>query len=54
MHKQTIPPLKQVDNEEVDVKTKNTKNILPLILDGITTAMKPITKKMKSWSLRKR
>ncbi|TBU08257.1 hypothetical protein CWI39_0088p0010 [Hamiltosporidium magnivora] len=31
VHKQPIPPLKQVDNEEDDVKTENTKNILPLI-----------------------
>ncbi|TBT96632.1 hypothetical protein CWI39_3540p0010 [Hamiltosporidium magnivora] len=43
MHKQPIPPLKQVDNEEDDVKTENTKNILPLILDGITTAKEPTT-----------
>ncbi|TBU01082.1 hypothetical protein CWI36_1444p0010, partial [Hamiltosporidium magnivora] len=43
MHKQPIPPLKQVDNEEDDVKTENTKDILPLILDGITTAKEPTT-----------
>ncbi|TBT97542.1 hypothetical protein CWI37_2205p0010 [Hamiltosporidium tvaerminnensis] len=44
IHKQPIPPpLKQVDNEEDDVKTENTKNILPLILDGITTAKEPST-----------
>ncbi|TBU04617.1 hypothetical protein CWI37_0110p0010 [Hamiltosporidium tvaerminnensis] len=43
MHKQPIPPLKQVDNEEDDVKTENTKNILPLIFDGITTAKEPKT-----------
>ncbi|TBU20728.1 reverse transcriptase [Hamiltosporidium tvaerminnensis] len=43
MHKQPIPPLKQVDNEEDHVKTENTKNILTLILDGITTAKEPIT-----------
>ncbi|TBT98696.1 hypothetical protein CWI36_2272p0010 [Hamiltosporidium magnivora] len=43
MHKQPIPPLKQVDNEEDDVKTENTKNSLPLILDGITTAKEPTT-----------
>ncbi|TBU04116.1 hypothetical protein CWI37_0181p0010, partial [Hamiltosporidium tvaerminnensis] len=43
IHKQPIPPLKQVDNEEDDVKTENTKNILPLILDGITTAKEPTT-----------
>ncbi|TBU13527.1 hypothetical protein CWI38_0404p0050 [Hamiltosporidium tvaerminnensis] len=41
MHKQSTPPLKQVDNEEDGVKTENTKNILPLILDGITTAKEP-------------
>ncbi|TBU10378.1 reverse transcriptase [Hamiltosporidium tvaerminnensis] len=32
-----------IDNEEGDVKTENTKNILPLILDGITTAKEPST-----------
>ncbi|TBU09998.1 hypothetical protein CWI38_2076p0020, partial [Hamiltosporidium tvaerminnensis] len=32
-----------IDNEEDDVKTKNTKNILLLILDGITTAKEPTT-----------
>ncbi|KAK1348294.1 hypothetical protein LUQ84_002299 [Hamiltosporidium tvaerminnensis] len=31
------------DNEEDDVKTENTKNLLPLILDGITTAKEPST-----------
>ncbi|TBU08188.1 hypothetical protein CWI38_2294p0010 [Hamiltosporidium tvaerminnensis] len=50
MHKQPIPPLKQVDNEEDDVKTENTKNILPFILDGINTAKEPTTIQMKSWS----
>ncbi|TBT96850.1 hypothetical protein CWI39_3369p0010 [Hamiltosporidium magnivora] len=54
MHKQPIPPLKQVENEEDDVKTENTKNILPLILDGITTARNQQLIQMKSWSLRKR
>ncbi|TBU02045.1 hypothetical protein CWI36_1202p0010, partial [Hamiltosporidium magnivora] len=43
MHKQPIPSLKQVDNEEDDVKTQNTKNILPLILNGITRAKEPST-----------
>ncbi|TBT98139.1 hypothetical protein CWI37_1888p0020, partial [Hamiltosporidium tvaerminnensis] len=43
MHKQPIPPLKQVDNKEDDVKTENTKNILPLILYGLTTAKEPTT-----------
>ncbi|TBT98882.1 ethanolamine-phosphate cytidylyltransferase, partial [Hamiltosporidium magnivora] len=43
MHKQPIPPLKQVDNEEDDVKTQNTKNILLLILNGITPAEEPTT-----------
>ncbi|TBT96863.1 hypothetical protein CWI37_2676p0010, partial [Hamiltosporidium tvaerminnensis] len=43
MHKQPILPLKQVDNEEDDVKTENTKNILPHIFDGITTAKEPST-----------
>ncbi|TBU11098.1 hypothetical protein CWI38_1388p0020 [Hamiltosporidium tvaerminnensis] len=33
---ETTPPLKQLDNEDDGVKTENTKNILPLILDGIT------------------
>ncbi|TBT98949.1 hypothetical protein CWI39_2203p0010, partial [Hamiltosporidium magnivora] len=42
MHKQPILPLKQVDNEEDDVKTENTKNTLPLILDGITTVKEPM------------
>ncbi|TBU20941.1 hypothetical protein CWI38_0008p0140 [Hamiltosporidium tvaerminnensis] len=42
MHKQPIHPLKQVDNEEDDVKTENTKNTLPLILDGITTVKEPM------------
>ncbi|TBU07723.1 hypothetical protein CWI39_0279p0010, partial [Hamiltosporidium magnivora] len=41
MHKQPIPPLKQVDNGEDDVKTENTKNILPHILNGITTVKEP-------------
>ncbi|KAK1349155.1 hypothetical protein LUQ84_001834 [Hamiltosporidium tvaerminnensis] len=41
MYKQAIPSLKQEDNEEDDVKTENTKNILPLILDGITTVKEP-------------
>ncbi|TBU13246.1 hypothetical protein CWI38_0490p0010 [Hamiltosporidium tvaerminnensis] len=52
MHKQPIPPLKQVDNEEDDVKTENTKNILPFILDGINTAKEPTTIQMKSWMLK--
>ncbi|TBU03003.1 hypothetical protein CWI37_0375p0030, partial [Hamiltosporidium tvaerminnensis] len=43
MYKQSTPPLKQADNEEDDVKMENTKNILPLILDGITTAEQPTT-----------
>ncbi|TBU20517.1 hypothetical protein CWI38_0058p0030 [Hamiltosporidium tvaerminnensis] len=43
MHKQSTPPLKQADNEEDDVKMENTKNILPFILDGITTAEQPTT-----------
>ncbi|TBU04394.1 hypothetical protein CWI39_0812p0020 [Hamiltosporidium magnivora] len=43
MHKQPILPLKQVDDEEDDFKAENTKNILPLISDGITTAKQPTT-----------
>ncbi|TBU11766.1 hypothetical protein CWI38_1048p0010 [Hamiltosporidium tvaerminnensis] len=54
MHKQPIPPLKQVDNEEDDVKTENTKNILPLILDGITKAKEPTTNTNEEWKWRKR
>ncbi|TBU02820.1 hypothetical protein CWI36_1039p0020, partial [Hamiltosporidium magnivora] len=42
-HKQPTLPLKQVDNEDNGVKTENTKNILSLILDGITTAKEPTT-----------
>ncbi|TBU08664.1 hypothetical protein CWI36_0110p0020 [Hamiltosporidium magnivora] len=41
MHKQPTPLLKQLDNEEVSVKTENKKNIIPLILDGVTTAKEP-------------
>ncbi|KAK1350087.1 hypothetical protein LUQ84_001072 [Hamiltosporidium tvaerminnensis] len=53
MHKQPIPPLKQADNEEDDVKTENTKNILPLILDGITTAKEPTTNTNEELELEK-
>ncbi|TBU20456.1 hypothetical protein CWI38_0068p0060 [Hamiltosporidium tvaerminnensis] len=35
--------LESVDNEEDDVKMENNKNILPLILEGITTAKEPTT-----------
>ncbi|TBT96935.1 hypothetical protein CWI39_3301p0010, partial [Hamiltosporidium magnivora] len=51
IHKQPIPPLKQVDNEEDDVKTENTKNILHLILDGITTAKEPTTNTNEEFEL---
>ncbi|TBU08189.1 hypothetical protein CWI39_0214p0010 [Hamiltosporidium magnivora] len=43
MHKQPTPPLKQVDNEEEDLKSENRKHILPLILHGITTEKEPKT-----------
>ncbi|TBU07860.1 hypothetical protein CWI39_0259p0010, partial [Hamiltosporidium magnivora] len=42
IHKQPIPPLKQVDNEEDDVKKENTKNILPFILDDVTRPEEPM------------
>ncbi|TBT98112.1 hypothetical protein CWI36_2535p0010 [Hamiltosporidium magnivora] len=41
MHKQPSLSLKQVYNQEDGVKTENTKNILSLILDGITSAEVP-------------
>ncbi|KAK1348504.1 hypothetical protein CWI38_0583p0060 [Hamiltosporidium tvaerminnensis] len=40
-HKQPRTPLKRVDNEEDDVKTENTKNITPLILDGRNPVKEP-------------
>ncbi|TBU10821.1 hypothetical protein CWI38_1530p0010, partial [Hamiltosporidium tvaerminnensis] len=43
MHKQPTPPLKIVDNEEDDLKSENSKHILPLILHSMTTAKEPKT-----------
>ncbi|TBU05894.1 hypothetical protein CWI39_0600p0010 [Hamiltosporidium magnivora] len=42
MHKQPTPPLKQVNNQEDGVKTENTENILPLILEPITNTNKEL------------
>ncbi|TBT97004.1 hypothetical protein CWI39_3254p0010 [Hamiltosporidium magnivora] len=39
---QPTSPLKQLDNKEYGIKTENTKNILLLILDGITTVKEPM------------
>ncbi|TBU00379.1 hypothetical protein CWI39_1703p0010 [Hamiltosporidium magnivora] len=43
MHRQPIPPLKQVDNEEDVLKRKIQKIFYPLFWDGITTAKEPKT-----------
>ncbi|TBU10117.1 hypothetical protein CWI38_2009p0020 [Hamiltosporidium tvaerminnensis] len=52
IHKQPTFLLKQLDNEEDGVKTENTKNILPFILDSITQQRNQQLIRMKSWRKR--
>ncbi|TBU07371.1 hypothetical protein CWI36_0285p0060, partial [Hamiltosporidium magnivora] len=51
---QPTSPLKQLDNKEYGIKTENTKNILLLILDGITTVKEPMININEESDLKKR